>query len=244
MSPTVRPLREVLAAGVRDTRHRLGLRQEDAAARAQAYGLTTWIRGTVAQAEVGVRRFGLEEVLLLALAYETTLADLIAGEDDELVELTPDARLSVGALRSLLSGDRLSRQELPAEAMDVPASRGASHRPRSGRFPDVLAEAKRFGIEDRSLLERALGGIGDVERHVARKLGTTPERINLAAMSRWGRTVAEERDYRLRESAADAAPRQRQALRGHVTRELMNELEAELQAHVTGGNASHAQEDW
>src|SRR5271166_5637404 len=156
MAPTVRPLREVLASGVKDARQRLGLRQEDAAGRAQAYGLTTWIRGTVAQAEVGVRRFGLEEVLLLALAYETTMADLVAGDDDELVELTPDARLSVGALRSLLSGDRLAGYS--AEAVDVPASRGASHR-RSGRFPDVLAEAERFGIGDRSMLERALDGI-------------------------------------------------------------------------------------
>jgi hypothetical protein len=226
MPPTVRPLREVLAAGVKDARQRLGLRQEDAATRARDYGLITWIRGTVAQAEVGVRRFGLEEVLLLALAYETTLAELIAGDDDELVELTPDARLSVGALRSLLSGDRLAGHA--AEAVDVPASKGASHRPRSDRFPDVLAEAKRFGIGDRSMLERALDGIGDAERHAARKLGTTPERINMAAMSRWGRTLAEERDYRLRERGQDVSARQRQALRGHVTRELMNELEAEL----------------
>ena len=78
------------------------------------------------------------------------------------------------------------------------------------------------------MLERALDGIGDTERNVAGKLGTTPERINLAAMSLWGRTLAEERDHRLREGAADASPRQRQAWRGHITRDLMAEIETEL----------------
>lgn len=227
MPATVRTLREVLAAGVKDARQRLGLRQEDAAARARAYGLTTWIRGTVAQAEVGARRFAFEEVLLLALAYETSLAELIAGDENDLVELTPDARLSVGALRILLSGNRTTVHELPAEAVDVPATRGTPSR-RSGRFPDVLAEAKRFGIGDRSMLEHALGEVGDAERHAARKLGTTPERVNLAAMRRWGRTLAEERDHQLGEHAGEAPARRRQALRGHITRELITQLEAEL----------------
>jgi len=223
MPAAVRPLREMLAAGVKEARQRLDLRQEDAAARARAYGLSTWIRGTVAQAEVGARRFALEEVLLLALAYETSLAELIAGDEHDLVELTPNARLSVGALRALLSGNP------PAvdEAMDVPATRDISPR-RSDRFPDVLAEARRFGIGDRSALERALDEISDAERHAARKLGTTPERVNLAAMRRWGRTLAEERDHRLAKQATNVPPRRRQALRGHITRELMTELEAEL----------------
>src|SRR5437773_10123087 len=112
MPARARPLRRVLAVGIKDARQRLGLRQEDAAARARSYGLSTWIRGTVAQAEVGARRFGLEEVLLLALAYETSLADLIAGADDELVELTPQSRLSVGALKAVLRRDQTAVQGL------------------------------------------------------------------------------------------------------------------------------------
>ena len=222
-----RPLREVLATGVKEARQRQGLRQEDAATQARAYGLSSWIRGTVAQAEVGARRFALEEVLLLALAYETNLAELIAGDEREIVELTPDARLSVGALRALLSGDRERLRDLPVEAVDVPARRGRPPR-RSGRFPDVLAEAGRFGIGDRSLLARAAREIGDAERHSARKLGTTPEQINLAALRLWGRTLAEERDHRLSERSASLSARSRQALRGHITRDLMTELEAEL----------------
>jgi hypothetical protein len=222
-----RRLREVLAAGVKDARQRLGLRQEDAAARARAYGLSSWIRGTVAQAEVGARRFALEEVLLLALAYETSLAELIAGDEGDMVKLTPDARLSVGALRALLSGNTSTAGGLPAEAVDVPAKRGTPAR-RSGRFPDVLAEAKRFGIGDRSILEHVLDEVSDAERHAARKFGTTPELVNLAALRLWGRTLAEERDHRLSDLAVDLPARRRQALRGHITRDLMTELEAEL----------------
>lgn len=227
MPAAVRPLREVLATGVKQARQRLDLRQEDAAARARAYGLSTWIRGTVAQAEVGARRFAIEELLLLTLVYETNLAELIAGNEHDLVELAPDARLSVGALRALLSGNRAVVDGLPAEAVDVPARRGTPPR-RPSRFPEVLAEAKRFGIGDRSLLERAFDEVGDAERHAARKLNTTPERINLAAMRRWSRTLAEERDHRLSEQATDAPHRRRQALRGHITRTLITELAADL----------------
>jgi hypothetical protein len=224
MPASARPLREVLAIGMKEARQQLGLRQEDAAARARAFGLSAWIRGTVAQAEVGARRFGLEEVLLLTLAYETSLADLIAGDDDELVELTPQARLSVGALRAMLRGDQAAVQRLSTEAVDIPARRGAPATSRSGRFPDVLAEAQRFGMGDRSLLEHALDEVSDAERYAARKLGTTPERLNVAAMQRWGRTLAGERDHRLSEQAGDVSPRSRQALRGHITRDLMAEL--------------------
>jgi hypothetical protein len=167
-------------------------------------------------------------VLLLALAYETSLADLIAGDDDELVELTPQARLSVGALRAMLTGDQAAVLDLSTEAVDIPVRRDAPAASRSGRFPDVLAEAQRFGIGDLSLLERALDEVSDAERHAARKLGVSPERLNVVAMRRWGRTLAEERDHRLSDQTRDSSPRSRQALRGHITRDLMNELEDEL----------------
>lgn len=218
------PLRRILAAGLKAARERRGLRQEDAAARARAYGLSTWIRGTIAQAEVGARRLSLEEIVLLALAYETTPAELIGGDDADLVELTPDARVKVGALKALLSGNP---EALAHEGVDVPARHGAPPR-RSGRFPDVLGQAGRFGMGDRSLLDRVALEVGDAERHAARKLGVTPQQVNEAAVRRWGRSLAGERDRRLSEQAADVDPRRAQAIRGHITRELMTELQVEL----------------
>jgi hypothetical protein len=230
MPPVARPLRDVLAAGVKGARLRLGLRQDDAAARLRAYGLTTWLRGTVAQAETGSRRFSLEEVVLLALAYETIPAELVAGKDNELVELAPEARVSVAALRALLSGDAQALLNLGPQVMDTPATRGGSTKSaRSSRFPDVLADARRFGIRRHGDVDRALERIGDPERYAARKLGTTPERINLAALALWGRTLAEERDHRVKQQeGGDTSARGLQALRGHVTRDLMTELDTEL----------------
>jgi len=194
MAGRVRPLREVLAAGLKTTRIGLGLRQEDAAARARAHGLSTWIRGTVAQAEVGARRLTLEEVLLLSLAYKTTPAALIVGEDDELVELAVQARVPAGTLRALLSGQAVATNGPPGAAA----------------------------------AERELDGIGDAERHAARRLGVPAEQVARAAVALWGRPLSEERDRRLADPPPDLSARRLQALRGHVTRDLMSELQPVL----------------
>jgi hypothetical protein len=220
MSADTMPLRNVLAAGLKEARVRQGLRQEDAAARAQGVGLASWIRGTVAQAEVGARKFGLEEVLLLALAYETRLADLIAGDDTDLVELTPEAAMPVGMLRALLSGQ--SPSELPTGG---PVGGEAAD---TRRFPRPLAGAGRFGIRDRDLLARPAGATSEADRHAARKLGVSQEVVAEAAQRLWGRSLGEERDHRLIERSPDLAARSKQARRGHITRDLLTELEREL----------------
>jgi hypothetical protein len=214
------PLRDVLAAGLKLARQRQGLRQEDAAMRAQGVGLTSWIRGTVAQAEVGARRFALEEVLLLALAYETSLADLIAGDDADLVELAPEARMPVGTLRALLSGQ--SPRELPTGGPDGAEASATS------RFPRPLAGAGRFGIGERDLLARPAGATGEADRHAARKLGLSPEIVTRTAGRLWGRSLSEERDHRLANHSPGLSARSQQAQRGHITRDLMTELEREL----------------
>jgi transcriptional regulator with XRE-family HTH domain len=233
MPHAAQPLRAVLATSARAARQRLGLTQEEAAARLRAHGLSTWIRGTVAQAEVGDRRFSLEEVLLMALAYDTTPAQLLTGADTQLVELSPDARLPLQAVRALLSGDEAAIHRLDPQAVDVPVRRSKPPVPRSERFPDVLAEARRFGIRRRADADRAVAGISDAERHAARKIGLAPEQVNFAAVARWGRTLAEERDHRLREQAQEVTPRGLQALRGHVTRELITELSEVLRKGST-----------
>ena len=87
------PLREVLASGAKAARTELGLRQEDAAIRVRQLGLASWLRGTVAQVEVGARRLTTEELVILALAYETTPAALVTGEGHELVDALADQLL-------------------------------------------------------------------------------------------------------------------------------------------------------
>jgi transcriptional regulator with XRE-family HTH domain len=201
---------------MKQTRQRRELRQEEVAERLRSYGLTSWLRGTVAQAEVGARRLVLEEVLLLAVALETTPAELVQGDPSELVELGSDARLSIEAVRQLLSG----------MVQTMPVTSGVKA---TGPSSEVLAEARRFGLSDLEIIDRAVTGVTEADRHVARKVGIPAEHVSLAAMSRWGHTLAEERERRLTERSGEgASARQLQALRGHVTRELMTELEPEL----------------
>jgi hypothetical protein len=178
----------------------------------------------VAQAETGSRKFSLEDLLLVALAYETTPAELLVGTDNDWVELSPEARLTVRTLRALLTGTNVSIHS-PGPHVDVPATRTPG-------APDqaVVTEARQFGVRRHADVDRAVSGIGDPERHAARKLGTTPERLSLAALARWGRTLVEERDYRLKQRLKDedASGCGAQALRGHITRELVAELEVDL----------------
>ncbi|MBT2449416.1 hypothetical protein J7F03_20435 [Streptomyces sp. ISL-43] len=229
MEPTALPLRDVLAAGLKQVRLARVLRQEEAAALIRQQGLTSWIRGTVAQAEVGARRFSIEELLLLALALEVSPTDFIRGSDDQLIELAPGANLTAAALRALLSGDQKAVRKLAPRPVDRPS-------PVPSDRSELLDAAQRSGLADPTLVERAITAVSDAERHVARKVGTSPEWVNLVALNRWERTWSEERDRRLAGRAAEATPRQLQALRGHITRELLTELEEDLKAGASQGS--------
>jgi hypothetical protein len=67
--------------------------------------------------------------------------------------------------------------------------------------------------------------LGDAETKAAASLGVTPALLALAARKRWGRSLTAERDRRLADRGhTGAEPRTLQALRGHITRELLEEL--------------------
>jgi transcriptional regulator with XRE-family HTH domain len=72
----------------------------------------------------------------------------------------------------------------------------------------------------------------DTERKAARKLGVAPERVTAAALGRWGHSLAAERDRRLKARAKPgASDRSIQALRGHITRELLDEIQPTIGAN-------------
>jgi hypothetical protein len=68
---------------------------------------------------------------------------------------------------------------------------------------------------------------GETERKAARTLHIDdPAEVAVAALRLWGRSLTQERDARVVDAAApDASPRTLQALRGHVTRHLLEEIE-------------------
>src|ERR1700761_7618124 len=105
----------LIGSGIRAARERKGWRQEDAAAQFRFYGLTSWRRSTVADVEAGRRRPSIGDLLLVALALDVTLADLIPEDVDERIDLGDGASIGAAEVRALLSDDRESLENLPLE---------------------------------------------------------------------------------------------------------------------------------
>jgi hypothetical protein len=71
--------------------------------------------------------------------------------------------------------------------------------------------------------------LGEPEVRAARSLGIEPEFLFELSIIRWGRSLTSERDRRTIERAGpNASARTTQAVRGHVTRELLDELGPEV----------------
>jgi transcriptional regulator with XRE-family HTH domain len=75
------------------------------------------------------------------------------------------------------------------------------------------------------VLEEDADDLGEPEVRAARSLGIEPDALLLLSILRWGRSLSSERDRRTAErSGPGASARTLQAVRGHVTRELLDEL--------------------
>jgi transcriptional regulator with XRE-family HTH domain len=249
-SPDPVSLARFLGARLRAHREAGGRRQEELAAAARAVGFSQWTRGTVAMVESGRRRLTLEEFIALPIVLDrlgitATLPELLAA--DGMITVTSTTRVSVETVRGLLAGRRA--RILHAE----PGTYAVTGLPLSFTLEastPALEEVRRLwqrGRRRRSLdLATAQGLVlasqGGAERHAAQVLGTTSEVVAILADDTWGRSLTAERDARvnarvgLEDVAAgvDAADRADsgppvplatvQAHRGHVTRELIEEI--------------------
>jgi hypothetical protein len=117
--------------------------------------------------------------------------------------------MPLGQIRGVLGGGELSADE--ALAAFKATTRHAE-------------ELIRQHMDTGQAIEIAAGL--EAEGNVARKLGVTARVIAKIAYRRWGRSLTEERDRRI--AAAAEAGGDRRALRGHETRKLTAEIEAEL----------------
>jgi hypothetical protein len=214
----VQSLSAVVGASLRARRQAAGVRLEQVAAAARSVGLTDWRTITVATIELGRRNLSAGELLLLPRIVaevglgRVSLASLIPN-DGRLVRLADDAVVPARRLRAWLPE---WRAPYPTYPRLIPAWR------RKPRGPVISLAA--LDALDRS-----------AERHAARRLGIEAETVAQAAQARWGHSLSDERDARVRErearlhaayvvaTPADVA-RRRQAERGHVTRALLDEL--------------------
>jgi transcriptional regulator with XRE-family HTH domain len=202
-----KPLKLLIGRRLRELRKSFGLSQDQMAARARRWGGLNWTRSALAKIERGERSITLEEFLILPIVYKNTRLDQLIPASEDWTSLTPQAAVKVDVLRKLLSGIEPGRLH-PADT-DLP-------------------ELRKVGKVIRQL------SIGETERRAARSLNVAPTTLARRAHQLWGMSLADERERRLlaqlapkdwaEAEVAESSPRAR-ALRGHITRDLRQELD-------------------
>lgn len=191
-------LRDALRYRLREVRLEKGWTQEQLAIRAQEQGIQ-WNRDTIKNIEEGAREVSLEEFFPLLPLLGMSLEELLP-EDIEL-ELAGGWRVHGGTgatLRRLLDGHR--------DAVVSPTTVQLR-----GTIPVAATATATVRL---------------AEQKAAASLGITPTQVQELAERAWRRDLTTERDARVSERTEDkeVSARSLQALRGHVTRELLAEL--------------------
>ncbi len=110
-----------------------------------------------------------------------------------------------------------------------------------------LAQIVRDQRKQRGSLEGRLvqaGAIGEAEYRAARHLRISPTRVAELSIRRFGKTLTQERDERVKAKHRTAlSPRSLQAARGHVMRGLLAELPEQMDV-AEGDDGATAISDW
>jgi transcriptional regulator with XRE-family HTH domain len=209
-----------LGANIKARRQQLGLTQDQAAALLRRVGLDV-SRSWIAALERGSgRTLDLGEVALVCVALESDLSILLAGSGH--VRVSDSATIAIEKIRDVLEAGSAA---LSDDDLDVPITREAVLS-RSG-FSALKRRNRRLwpNATPAEIVEAERSARGDVELRAAKHIGVEPSEVSVAAFGRWGHSLTEERDARVLAAVAGASPRTAQALRGHVTRQLIAELE-------------------
>jgi hypothetical protein len=228
------PLDRIVGRRLRYLRERRKLRQEDVAALARRFGLG-WTRATVAGIETGRRQLAIGEFLLLPYLLDSKTP----GEQDPsrekglvnpqvgLIDFVPQA-----GWIALTPSTRV-----PARALRQAVRRGTGQvvSTRRRKFPDVMRMMDGVYVDanhPHELIVHSFSAEEDeAEKKVANRLGLSSGNLSVAAHRLWRRSMTDERDRRLRqETQGNVSPRRLQALRGHVTRQLIAELKVHLKS--------------
>lgn len=229
-----------------------GLRQEDVAEAARELGLS-WGRSSVAALEAGNRDLKLEELILL-----NALIKKLGGWDRPF--LPPHERVLVGGVAVMeavnvgrqirrLCSEPSSDRKGEASAVDDDLSLGELENIAPGDLSvRGLQRLARGLLTYRLMLARLyprdymsvdpIGGIhSEINRKVAERLVRPDGRAEVTsgivcvfAFGLWGRSVGDERDHRTSLRGEYDSKRALQSARGHVTRELIAELQSEMDA--------------
>lgn len=244
------PLSVVVGESLRRFREARGLRQEDIAEEARKYGFS-WGRSSVASLESGNRDLSVNELLLLP-----SIIKKLGGWEEPLVP--SDARLLINESLWMpasqipshvfaLFAPSATPQKLEAgvePVEDEDLLLGSTEEEDHDSVERRIATARRVVVYEymfrrlwpqRSDMEfvRFLVGL-EISRKVADRIVTPDGQradsslVHVFGLGLWGRTVGAERDARADARGSYETKRALQSARGHVTRELIEELQAEI----------------
>lgn len=230
---------------IRELRERLRIRQDELARAARAAGVP-WTTASVAGLETGRRTLTLDEVACLPAIFRqlgTPPLRLDISADDDLITVrlhnktaVLEAVEDVGVLGEVeVSGTldaatgRVSPKSVRAWAKLDPESL------RRWTAWTISAEAEQrvlraWPATPRDVLVLAGRDTGVLEQRLARRFKVDVLAVAVAARNRWGQSATDERDKRSAAAVAAAGESRRvaQTLRGHATRQLIDELADDL----------------
>ncbi|MDX3689913.1 hypothetical protein PV726_06095 [Streptomyces europaeiscabiei] len=247
-----RPLAAIVGERLKAFRASKGLRQADVAGAAEKWGLP-WARSSIAALEGGTRNLSLEEALLLPLV----VADLGGWDEplvppDSVIEMTPtrilEARylgLFAGHLTEPIEasgsegGDPLGGVSLgvrrPGQVEADPSDSLYSWQLHAeDQAWDLFCARVYPGMEYRRNVAHGknLGSdrelIGRISKKIENPMGGPASYglVNILSWVLWRAPFEVERDKRA-EERGDLSDRARQSAKGHVTREMINEMQGE-----------------
>lgn len=212
----------VVGENLQRLRERSRLTQHETARLLQRRG-ASWSRSKIAAVEAGERpNVTLADAIVLASTFNVELAELFAG--DGLVELTSTVVLPRRVVSDVARGTYASSSP---EQWDPEARRKELL-----NLDRLLAAAEEITI--------GRFGATEADHALAQRLDAPPSMVIDIAVKLWGQTLTEERDRRVAE-LGEKEVSERQAHRGHITRELSRQVQAELDRRESTN--SHGKED-
>jgi len=199
----------VVGENLQRLRDRSQLTQHETARLVAQRGVS-WSRSKIAAVEAGERpNLAFADVLMLAHVFNVELAELLEGDGD--VTVTPHSIIPRRMLRDLVRGLSV----LEGSAQWNPDTRQAE-----------LVGLARIRAEDDARRIAPFQGV-EADQALALRLGVTTTAVITIATKLWNRTMTAERDARVAD-LGDLTLGERQAHRGHITRDLAQQIQAQL----------------